>query len=151
MNDKAREELELLLVGMAMHKESRAAILADLPEGFLSAKGESLIRGFRDQKRSGDLMDWLKEHGALPEKGELCVDAVVRQIRNSNQQHQIKMISTKIKSACSLGTPDQVIAALEKCLIVAKEFDCESDCKSSKPKAVTKRKNALHAESEASA
>ena len=148
---QTRDELELLLVGMAMHTKSRDDVLSMIPEGFLSARAESLVRGFRDPKRAAELMDWLGERGARPEKGELCVEAVLRQIRNCNQQHQIKMISTKIKSACSLGTPDQVISALEKCLAVAKEFDRESDCEVAKPKAVAKRKNASHAKSKARA
>lgn len=96
------------------------------------------------------LMDWLADRSARPEKGELAVDAVIRAIASDNQRNQISAIASKVKAVCSLGTPQQIVSALEKCLSVAKEFDgVEVDIGATEPEAESKRKDALPAESKA--
>lgn len=145
-----RRDLELLLLGMALHQGSRQEILDQIPSGFLSAEIEELVRGVRGPKRAMALMDWLADRSARPEKGELAVDAVIRAVGHDNQRNQISAIASKVKAVCSLGTPEQIVSALEKCLSVAKEFDgVKIDIGTTEPKTEPERKDALPAESKA--
>jgi hypothetical protein len=138
-----RKDLELLLLGMALHPSSRQELLDEIPEGFLSAESEELLRGVRGPKRARGLMDWLADRGARLEKGELAVDAVIRAIRQDNQRNQVSAIAAKVKSVCSLGTPEQIVSALEKCLAVAKEFEGVDTTRPTEQQAKSERADAL--------
>lgn len=150
MSKVKRRDLELMILGMALHQSSRGDILEQLPEGFLSLETEELMRGVRGPNRAAGLMDWLASHEARPEKGELAVDAVIRALRQDNQRNQVSAIATKVRTVCSLGTPEQIVAALEKCLSVAREFEGAENQPGVTPQQIEPEcENALPAESKA--
>lgn len=115
-----RRDLELVVIGMALALSSREETLAKCPEGFLSADQEVLMQGIRRKEARGDLVEWLKRHGAIIEKECTAADAVIQAIHESNCRASLNQIAVHVTNSVRLGTVDHVINSLENALEIAK-------------------------------
>jgi hypothetical protein len=119
---ETRKELELLLLGMALHTETREAMLKEISPIVLSPEIGVLFESLQQPEKGKPLMDWLEARGAKPSKGRNAREAVLDAIYKMNAKLRLKNQARVIEKTLKIGTNDQIIHALQAALDAAKEL-----------------------------
>jgi len=117
-----RRELELLLLGMALHKDTREGILKEVSPVVLSPEIGVLFEALQHPKKGQPLLEWLDSRGAKPSKGMTARQAILGAIHLLNARIRLKNAARTLEKTLKIGTNDQVVRVLESALEAAKEL-----------------------------
>lgn len=119
---QTRKELELLLLGMALHSDTRDSILKEVSPSVLSPEMAVLFECVQKPEKSKPLIEWLEARGAKPGLGRDARQSIIDAIHRMNAEWALKNHARLITQTLKLGTSEQIVNALQAALDTAKEL-----------------------------
>jgi hypothetical protein len=121
LDDQARRDIELVLLGAALVTATPEQVLEKVPMGHLSNETQLLFAAVANSRKSGSVdplvTKWLAARSIVIEKGDDLLTAIMRRFLAEAEMKVLEGQSFKLRHLMVHGEPKEVIQLLKNILI----------------------------------